>query len=74
MEITDKLLDEIENGFTKESWGIFTGTPEDDLISFHHSFGRYLRNTYNLWYEDLDGVHPDDFSFEIIQKLWKRNR
>lgn len=46
----------------------------DDLIMLHHSFGRWIRNTYGLWSEINPHIktlktHPDDYSFEIIQLL-----
>ena len=52
------------------------------LTEFHHSFGRYIRNNYNLWEiphtpELIDGVdhspdHPDNLSSTITKELWKR--
>ena len=49
---------------------------EKDLISLHSSFGRNIRNTYNLWHEPLEdenykNKHPDDISMEIIKTIWK---
>lgn len=61
-------------------------TPASDLIKFHHSVGRAIRNDYRLWHEDcpltdnnaqlVDGVdynpkHPDAVSMRIIEAIWK---
>ena len=52
-------------------------TPEEDLIAYHHSWGRNIRNRYNLWQnpealEDIGEAHPDDASSVIIQAVWQR--
>lgn len=36
------------------------------------NLGRFVRNTYSLWDKDLNGKHPDDFSAEILEELYKR--
>ena len=47
----------------------------DDLPSLHHSFGMWIRNSYGLWSDEYphitEGVHPDDFSFEIIEAYYE---
>lgn len=60
----------------------FTLGYEDSLITLHHSFGRWIRNTYRLWDythtpEIVGGVdyskyHPDAVSMEILRQAWKR--
>ena len=52
------------------------------LISYHHSLGRYIRNNYDLWAchweaELIDGVdhspfHPDQVSMTIIEQVWRK--
>ena len=59
-----------------------TGYNEENLISYHHGFGRYIRNTYKLWETkwepelkegaDYSPYHPDSLSMLAIQELWKR--
>lgn len=43
----------------------------NNVICTHHTVGRYLRNELGLWEKDLDGVHPDDFSMEILKTINK---
>lgn len=54
----------------------------DELIRFHHSWGRGIRNEYNLWSNEAlvkscgkhrgrDGwIHPDDASMIIMEGVW----
>lgn len=51
---------------------------EADLIRLHHTFGRWIRNTFLLWYnknlvypENVE-VHPDSFSMEVIRSIHKK--
>lgn len=43
----------------------------ENIISMHHTVGRYLRNELGLWEKDLNGAHPDDFSMEILKTINK---
>ena len=50
--------------------------PEAELIQFHPSWGRDIRNRYNLWrnpelLKDIGKDHPDDASMVIIKSVWK---
>lgn len=50
----------------------FIDQPHDDLIGYHMTLGRDIRNNYGLWgHKTLSDnyIHPDDFSFEIIKEL-----
>ena len=71
-EIIEGILDgRLEDEFITQ----FTSTPKEDLIQYPHSLGQWIRNSYRLWcenYPHLNGKHPDDFSFEIIEELHKR--
>ena len=47
---------------------------EADMIQFHHSVGRWIRNTFKLWdpkNPHLDGMHPDEMSTEILKGIWR---
>jgi hypothetical protein len=54
----------------------------ESLTQYHHTFGQYIRNRYNLWTipwtpEVREGVdyspyHPDAVSSTIIQEVWKK--
>ena len=56
-------------------------TKKDVLIMYHHGFGTWIRNTYDLWsrnpelFESVgfdEDAHPDEVSFEIIKAIWKK--
>jgi hypothetical protein len=48
------------------------------LYEYHHGFGTWIRNTYDLWkLNALEGTpyagqHPDDVSMIIIREIWKK--
>jgi len=47
---------------------------ESDMMVFHHSVGRWIRNTFKLWdpkNPHLDGMHPDEMSSEILKGIWR---
>jgi len=54
--------------------------PKDDLITLHHTLGRWIRNNYGLWQDnkallaDTSETHPDDASMVIIEKCWEALR
>ena len=47
----------------------FMNQPKDDLILYHHTFGRYIRNEYLYPNEDYTDLDLDDVSFEMIEGL-----
>ena len=73
--VVNEWSDEDKDTFFLTAWD---GT---SLSQFHHSFGRWIRNKYNLWYipwepEIRDGTdyspyHPDQASMTIIEEVWK---
>ena len=47
---------------------------ESDMIAFHTSVGRWMRNTFKLWdtkNPHLDGMNPDEMSTEILKGIWR---
>lgn len=60
----------------------FKNTPREQLVSYHSSLGRKIRNRYKLWQnswetELINGVdhspnHPDQISMRIIEKIWDK--
>ena len=51
-------------------------TKEDYLIAFHSSWGKEIRNKYNLCHDEalvkeLGADHPNDASMIIIKAVWK---
>jgi len=77
-EVIEEIIDELDSvGQLKE----FKHTPEKGLVSYHHSLGRYIRNSRNMWGSEEDTMgkwllkewfeskgitHPDDMSSIII--------
>lgn len=50
----------------------FRTCDEGDLIRYHHTLGRSMRNENKLWtHRDTIGC-PDDFSMEIIHTFWEQ--
>ena len=59
----------------------FLECPKDQLIRYHNSLGRSIRNEFKLWrrnwkpdlYEgiDMSTDHPDAVSMEIIERVWE---
>jgi hypothetical protein len=54
-------------------------TKLDELLQFHNSVGRRIRNEYFLWHDDnpyTDNIdpdsdtHPDQMSQRIIESIW----
>lgn len=67
---------------TEDDISVLKETAFADLVQFHHTVGRWIRNHYNLWdYEwepvvGSDGVdyspnHPDAVSQRIIEHVWR---
>lgn len=60
----------------------FKNCPFDQLVSFHHSLGRNIRNEFKLWGRewepqieygvDISDNHPDSISMRVIEEVWKR--
>ena len=60
----------------------FKQSTKENLIRYHHSLGREIRNEFGLWAEQwepklVDGVdmsedHPDAISQRIIIEVWRR--
>lgn len=60
----------------------FLNCNRNDLVMYHHSLGRNIRNEFELWTiewepELIDGVdhspyHPDAVSMTIIEEVWDK--
>jgi hypothetical protein len=52
---------------------------EDDMITYHHGLGTWLRNNWGLWsgsrlakyFNGLGIKHPDDMSGVILDSFWR---
>jgi len=76
-EILDTLLSKMHH--TNKTY--IKKVKEDDLIQFHHTLGREIRNKFLLWdgniklAEDMGlekDTHPDEVSQKIIEAFWKK--
>lgn len=82
-ELVELVSDWLNSAELKDFKKIFLSTEFADLISYHSTFGREIRNKYNLWMrrwipELEDGVdvspnHPDALSMKIIENVWLLN-
>ncbi len=71
----DAIVRDLHNHIQLNTKQKIQNTSEDQLISYHHTVGLWIRNNYGLWdesYPHSDGKHPDDFSFEIIQEFYRQ--
>jgi hypothetical protein len=61
---------------------IFAGCKKDDLIEYHSTMGRHIRNKYGLWKNpwtpepdsngfDCSPDHPDSVSMKVIEDIWR---
>ena len=60
----------------------FKNCKKENLVTYHNSLGRNIRNEFKLWDVDwepeiVNGVdispnHPDQVSFDIIVEVWKK--
>lgn len=78
----DEIVNDMCIGLTKhDKQALRDCECEHELIQFHHTAGRHIRNKYKLWFNDNpltnwekedDERHPDNVSQRIIKKVWKR--
>ena len=71
------VVSDILENRTPERRAEIANTLEADLIQFYSSWGRDIRNRYNLWQDsavlhDIGETHPDDASGVIIRKVWQQ--
>ena len=76
-EIIKQVKDEAPEDFKQ----LLITLTKQDLISFHHTLGRHIRNAHGLWelgHEPVieDGIdvsknHPDNISMRIIEAIWQ---
>jgi hypothetical protein len=60
----------------------FLATPERELVGYHHTLGRKIRNEFKLWERawtpdirngvDYSLDHPDAVSMRVIEAVWQR--
>jgi len=73
----EKAIDILKVVLTDEQISDISQKNKDDLISYHFSIGRWIRNNFGLWNDhsdlrnELGGGHPDDASTVLLEKLWE---
>jgi hypothetical protein len=77
-----KTLDEAANwilaNMSAEDLGRVRRTKRADLDTYHHGWGRAIRNAFGLWngntalLESSGCVHPDECSMRIIERVWEQ--
>lgn len=78
----DAICEDLKTKMSEDSIKWLKEMKEEELISTHHSLGRFIRNTYKLWEcqwepDLVDGVdhspyHPDAISMTIIKIFHKK--
>jgi hypothetical protein len=88
MTTENEMIEEVYSWFQKEteqSQNNFRNSTKAQLISYHGTLGRAIRNHFNLWESDwkpeyeTDGNlkyddspnHPHAVSMRIIEAVWK---
>lgn len=66
----------------EEEQKLFLATSKDDLVRYHDSTGREIRNRFKLWERkwtpdvrngiDHSPEHPDNISQEVLEAVWER--
>lgn len=84
-EIIDEVYSWLE-GEPDDVRDSFVSSSKSDLIQYHNTLGRSIRNHFKLWdnkwepvIENRGGIeldtspnHPDQISMRIIEKVWKK--
>lgn len=63
----------------------FLDTPKEDLIAYHSTVGRSIRNAFELWEKpwtpvidesgaDVSEEHPDAVSMRVLEGVWEMVR
>jgi|SRR5271165_5113750 len=80
----DECMVALTKVLSKEDIAKFLKMSADDLGSYHHGLGQWIRNNWGLWelepekspllkhMIDLGFKHPDDMSQSIIVEFWNR--
>ena len=79
----EEIAQDVYNGLGDEDFILLLEVKtREDMIQFHHSAGRHIRNHYKLWERTytpviIDGVdcaedHPDAISARILERVWDK--
>jgi hypothetical protein len=75
----DEAIQTMYAWLDEENRQILKAMQEHELIRLHHGYGTGIRNGLGLWGQntalmttpELKGMHPDDMSTYLIQRLWR---
>ena len=72
----DEVVKDILENMSTDDKARLKHTPKDELFMFHHGWGTYLRNYYQMWHnadlvKSTGKEHPDDASMVIIEEVWE---
>lgn len=71
-EATQEVLEHISEA-TKHK---IANSPRGSLLHFHHGFGQYLRNRFNIWEyyrgREETSLHPDTISGDVVESIWDK--
>ena len=80
-EIVDQVVEWLMES-PVEAQTEFLNCKKEELIQYHYTLGRSIRNEFELWLLDWkpqieDGIdvsptHPDAISMSIINEVWER--
>jgi hypothetical protein len=77
-ETIDDAFLELDKIFTEQMLGFAEITNENDMIMYHSTFGRWMRNNWGLWddsplakrLENFGIEHPDEMSDALLRAYW----
>lgn len=81
----EMLVDHLLLNNSPGTFDEFQAEPFEAVIAYHHTLGRYIRNSYQLWDDSQKQtletlcrgrpeVSPDEASTSVMEVLWRRLR
>lgn len=73
----EEAIDLLNTVLTADEKREIAETPKENLIEYHFSLGRWIRNNFDLWAENsalleaLGSTHPDHASKVLIERYWR---
>lgn len=75
-----EIIDHLMGMLTDEDKSALRKDTKEELIKYHHQWGRHIRNEYDMWMTENpyvvhgDSMHdnfPDQRSMRIIEGVWE---
>ena len=78
----DEAMQSLAEFLSEEDRTAIANMAEDDVITLHHTLGRWIRNNWGLWIggplqdhmKSLGFTHADDMSGSLIREYWRRTK